>query len=160
MSFIITGTGRSGIAWMAEGLRARGIRCGEKAVFRYEHALGRPYRWGDWEGDCTNEVVPMLGQIRATVDRVVLVTRDREETCASWLRLGAFGNDHRDSDRFLLWGILLDRDFPGLLDLPTPLERAQEYWLSWTSRARAYADKELWLRDLDTNFEPLVRAIW
>lgn len=157
--FVVTGSGRSGIAWLAEGLRARGIRCGEKKVFRYEHALGRPYDWADWQGDSTNEVVPLLPTLRPSLSRVVLVVRDCEEVCASWMRLGAFGNDHRDNDKFLLWGILLDRDYPGLLDLPTPIERARAYWHEWNRSARQYADVELNLRDLDLDFEPLVRAV-
>ena len=91
----------------------------------------------------------MLPDIRSELARVVLVTRHCEDMVRSWLRLGAFGDDHRDNDKFLLWGIVLDKHFPGVLEEPTPEARARAYWHRWNASAREYCDVEFVLETLE-----------
>lgn len=49
---------------------------------------------------------------------------------------------------FLLWSIVLDRDFPGLLDLSTSQERAEAYCQGWAEMASPFVDVTCDLYDL------------
>lgn len=142
---LITGTGRCGTTWASEVLQKAGINCGHQAVFRHEHTLGRRWDWGDYEADSSFEAVPLLRKLRTSV-RVVLLKRPMDDVVASWLRLGAFKDTMRED--YLLWSLVIDRELPGILDLPTPEERAGAYWFGWNAMAWRFADFTFNLYDL------------
>lgn len=134
--FLIVGTGRSGTRYTAEALRAGGLTVGHQ-TFRHEHTLGRPFDWPDgMDGIVSFEATPAVNTFRLRYPdlNVVWVDRRIEDVTASWLRLGAFDDDHRD--RWLLWGIVLDRYLPWVLEADTPTARAHAYVLGWSEFAQ------------------------
>lgn len=141
---IITGTGRCGTTWASEVLQHAGINCGHQAVFRHEHSLGRRWDWGEHVADSSFEAVPLLHL--NTHNQVLWLRRPCDDVVRSWLKLGAFSDTMRED--FLLWSIVLDRDFPGLLDLSTSQERAEAYCQGWAEMASPFVDVTCDLYDL------------
>lgn len=146
--FLIVGTGRSGTGYCAAVLRVCNVRCGHQSVFRHEFTLrGSGWDWADWEGDCSFEAVPLLEEIVASEPdiKIVLVTRRKEDTVRSWLRLGAFSDAMMyDFPAFVL---VLDRHFPAALQEPTPEARAGLYWELWNAHAARFASAHLQLEE-------------
>lgn len=139
---LVTGTGRCGTAWAAQVL---GI--GHQAIFRHQHTLGQPWDWGAADGDSSFEAVPLLPQIRPTVDRIILLVRHPADVVASWLTLGAFKDDMRA--RWGLFSSVLDIHHPTILTETDPIVRAGRYWHDWNIAALPYATHVLRLEDTD-----------
>lgn len=149
--FVVTGTGRSGTAYIAKLFQENGYKVGHQSVFRHDNALGRPVDWGEYEGDCSYAFV---GCKQRGV-KVVLVKRDKQKVTDSWLRLGAF-TDHMH-ETHILWSIVLDRDFPEILSQDSPVKRASLYYDLWNEKAEKIADRVFQLETM--KHEQLFEAV-
>lgn len=164
--FVVTGTARSGTAYLGALLGGLGLRVGHEDVFgpRTRAFDG----WHGQDGDSSWLAAPFLDDLddalvfhqvrhplkvvrslvglRFFADRSRLfLDGDDLYTRAKWAvreRLMAAGHvpesDHGPRPH-KVYRRFLDTYQPGLWDLPTEPERALAYWLRWTSRIRVHA---------------------
>lgn len=142
MTFVVTGTGRSGTSWIAAVLNAVGVKTGHENVYGWE-----VMPWEDWQGDASLNAIPLfaLGAPRDGIE-VVHLTRHPCWTLASiyHVGLGWVGGENPPMHRWL--PDLCTPDEPR-----TPaehFERLCEIWCRMIDAAEGYAEATFRIEDL------------
>lgn len=133
MKIVVTGAARSGTGYMAEVLRACGVRCGHEDVYN----VGSQIDWADYDAESSWMAVPHLDEIRASEDSPVIIHLIRDPLACAQSFLHFFettGTPFHD---------VIDRFSPWILDASSFLERFCRYWITWNRHAEAYADTEI-----------------
>jgi hypothetical protein len=128
---LVTGPGRCGTAWASKTLRLAGLDITHQGI-RHDHVLGDllPGDAGA-DGDSSFEAAPVSARLRSEGWRVVLLHRDPESVARSWVRLGVFTDDMRNTHTW--WYASLLQHCPHVLDQDTSLARAAAYVDAWTA---------------------------
>lgn len=129
---VVTGTGRSGTGYMS---RLLGI--GHESTFTAE---GIDTRHVDWD-DSSFAAVPFLPILRA---HIIHVVRDPRTCIPSLARGSVFDLDQPESTwRRFIWTFA-----PGVFTAPTPLARAETFWVYWNEMIEPYANELVRLEEI------------
>jgi hypothetical protein len=164
--FVVTGTARSGTAYLGALLDGLGLRCGHEDVFgpRTRSFDG----WHGRDGDSSWLAAPFLGDLgdalvlhqtrhplkvvrslvgvrffadrsRAFLDGDDLYTRAKWAVRERLMAAGHVARSEHGPRPHKVYRRFLDTYEPGLWELPTEPERALAYWVRWTRRIRDHA---------------------
>lgn len=128
---LIVGTAAGGTGYMAEVLRACGLRCGHEAIF-HQHNTARdaPFDWtADWDAESSWLAVGRLPLVGPHVVQVVRHPLAVVDSCVNYGFLQA-RTEHTLAIFRMCPDIELER---------TPHDRALNYWVQWHTKASLYA---------------------
>lgn len=128
---LISGTGRCGTGYVAELLRACGVRCSHEEVYSTRAALSGKADWDGWEAEASWMAVPFFATEAAYK---VLLVRDPLDVVKSYVDLGFFDRGHD-------WYVVMASRCPEAFAEGSYAERALAFWCRWNRAAELWADE-------------------
>ncbi len=125
LSYIITGTGRCGTAFMAQTFTSAGVNCSHERVFSYTGIRTELIVREKLQGESSWCVVPFMFRDAVRESTIIHIVRHPMKVIISLMASDYYQNPPRPWDRFLYkW-------LPELERKETPLKKAMHQYVNW-----------------------------